>query len=75
MALRLALFLGLMEAPAALAQAGDDPPGPYAVAREYGLTARMTDGTVLVADAYRPVTPERVPVLLVRTPRGRRSVT
>jgi uncharacterized protein len=47
-------------------------PAPrYAIRLERGLRIPMPDGTHQVADAYRPVTAERCPTLLVRTPYGR----
>ena len=53
--------------------AGREPPASdtiatFTVKREFGLKTRMTDGTVLIADVYRPITAKRVPALLVRTP-------
>lgn len=41
--------------------------------QDINLTARMRDGIVLRADAYRPDTPERVPAILVRTPYGKQG--
>ncbi len=47
-------------------------PAPrYAITLERGLRIPMPDGTDQVADVYRPVTSERCPTLLVRTPYGR----
>jgi hypothetical protein len=47
-------------------------PAPrYAITLERGLRIPMPDGTLQVADAYRPVTSEPCPTLLVRTPYGR----
>jgi hypothetical protein len=47
-------------------------PAPrYAIELERGLRIPMPDGTHQVADAYRPVTSEPCPTLLVRTPYGR----
>ncbi|MFK0283119.1 CocE/NonD family hydrolase [Streptomyces sp. NPDC090499] len=40
---------------------------------EFDLPAKMRDGTVLYADVYRPTTDGPWPVLLHRTPYGRRS--
>lgn len=62
------LACGLIGRPAPASAAPSDDPGPYQVKREFGLRAAMADGVTLVADVYRPVTPNRVPALLVRTP-------
>src|SRR5579883_1477040 len=35
---------------------------------EYDVPARMRDGVVLYADVYKPVTSERCPILMMRTP-------
>jgi putative CocE/NonD family hydrolase len=41
------------------------------VIEDTNLTARMRDGVVLRADAYRPDGADRVPAILVRTPYGK----
>ncbi|HEX6650629.1 MAG TPA: CocE/NonD family hydrolase, partial [Pyrinomonadaceae bacterium] len=43
----------------------------YRVAIEQGVNVKMRDGVSLVADIYRPVTDEKFPVLLQRTPYNR----
>ena len=43
----------------------------YRVAIQQGVTVKMRDGISLVADIYRPVTDEKFPVLLQRTPYNR----
>jgi uncharacterized protein len=40
---------------------------------ETGVAVKMTDGTSLVADIYRPKAPGKYPVLLQRTPYNRRD--
>ena len=45
--------------------------GPCTVSKETDVQARMRDGTVLLADVYRPATNEKVPVILMRTPYGK----
>ena len=50
---------------------GRDDPGPFAVKREFGMAVAARDGTRLITDVYRPVTPGRVPAVLVRTPYNR----
>lgn len=42
--------------------------GPYPVAFERGVAAKMRDGAILYADIYRPDAPGSFPVLLERTP-------
>ena len=42
--------------------------GPCAVRKEADVAARMRDGTVLMADVYRPQEPGTYPVLLMRLP-------
>jgi uncharacterized protein len=42
--------------------------GPYEVAIERGVEAKMRDGVILRADIYRPKTDGKFPVLLQRTP-------
>ena len=54
--------------PARLEPPAPDTAATFTVKREFGLKTRMIDGTVLIADVYRPITPKRVPALLVRTP-------
>jgi putative CocE/NonD family hydrolase len=39
----------------------------------YDVPVAMRDGTVLVADVYRPSTPDTHPAILIRTPYGKRS--
>jgi putative CocE/NonD family hydrolase len=41
---------------------------PYPITVEYGVEAKMRDGTVLRADVYRPKSEGAFPVLLERTP-------
>ena len=65
----------LLAGPSAAVQVPEDSPGPYAVLREFNLRHQAKDGTTLVADVYRPVTPNRVPVILVRTPYLRTSAS
>jgi uncharacterized protein len=68
-AMLLCLCLVLISASPVSAQAW--PPsggeGPCAVTKETNVPARMRDGVVLYADVYRPVTPDPVPVILMRT--------
>src|SRR6266702_4097865 len=46
----------------------------YAIATEFGVVAKMRDGTTLRADVYRPkVAQEKFPVLLERTPYDKRN--
>lgn len=40
---------------------------------DYNVPITMRDGTVLVADVFRPARPGRYPVILVRTPYGKLS--
>jgi putative CocE/NonD family hydrolase len=47
--------------------------GPYEVAQERGVTAKMRDGVVLRADIYRPQASGKFPVLLQRTPYNKRD--
>jgi predicted acyl esterase len=42
--------------------------GPYAVKKEADLATPMRDGTVLLADVYRPQQAGSYPVLLMRLP-------
>lgn len=51
----------------------EDQPGPFAVVREDDLAMRTRDGVTLYADVYRPAAAESVPVLLRRTPYGKRD--
>ncbi len=46
---------------------------PRGVVVDENVPARMRDGTVLRADVYRPASTEPVPVLLCRTPYGKRG--
>jgi len=59
----------ILSCPAGMAQgwppAGGE--GPCRVTKETNVPARMRDGVVLYADVYRPVTPDPVPVILMRT--------
>jgi uncharacterized protein len=50
-----------------------DQPGPFAVVREDDVAMRTRDGVTLYADVYRPAAAESVPVLLRRTPYGKRD--
>src|ERR1041385_6197974 len=43
----------------------------YRVAIQQGASVKMRDGVTLVADVYRPVSDEKFPVLLQRTPYNR----
>jgi putative CocE/NonD family hydrolase len=43
----------------------------YRVAIEQGVSVKMRDGVSLVADVYKPLTDEKFPVLLQRTPYNR----
>lgn len=45
----------------------------YRVTIEQGVRVKMRDGVSLVADIYRPVSDEKFPVLLERTPYNRRG--
>jgi uncharacterized protein len=46
----------------------------YAIATEFGVEAKMRDGTILRADVYRPkAAEEKFPVLLERTPYDKRN--
>ena len=44
---------------------------PYRVTIQQGVSVKMRDGVSLVADVYRPVSDEKFPVLLERTPYNR----
>ena len=44
---------------------------PYRVTIQPGVSVKMRDGVSLVADVYRPVSDEKFPVLLERTPYNR----
>ncbi|MBV8374486.1 MAG: CocE/NonD family hydrolase [Candidatus Eremiobacteraeota bacterium] len=46
---------------------------PYAVVRDMDVRVRMRDGTVLVANVFRPKARGRFPVLLCRTPYGKNN--
>ncbi|TQC42183.1 CocE/NonD family hydrolase, partial [Rhodococcus sp. WS4] len=46
--------------------------GPFGVGREDDLAMTTRDGVVLRADVYRPEKPGRYPVLVRRTPYGKR---
>ena len=69
------LFAGMLVSAqnAAAMQLAEDSLGPYQVLREFNQRHPARDGTILVADVYRPATPNRVPVILVRTPYLRTS--
>ena len=43
----------------------------YRVTIQPGVSVKMRDGVSLVADVYRPVSDEKFPVLLERTPYNR----
>ncbi|MFC9739399.1 CocE/NonD family hydrolase [Streptomyces noursei] len=62
-------------APAAATTTGQWPPstgrGPCPVRKTTDVGATMRDGTVLRADVYRPVTGDKVPVILMRTQYGK----
>jgi putative CocE/NonD family hydrolase len=45
----------------------------HAVQTEFGVEAKMRDGTVLRADIYRPIGDGKFPVLLQRTPYDKRN--
>src|SRR5678816_951618 len=45
--------------------------GKYRVSIQAHVRAKMRDGVSLVADIYRPVSPEKFPVLVKRTPYNR----
>ncbi|SHL38653.1 CocE/NonD family hydrolase [Streptomyces yunnanensis] len=61
--------------PAASTVSGQWPPdtgrGPCEVRRTTDVGATMRDGTVLRADVYRPLTGDKVPVILMRTQYGK----
>ena len=63
-------FLVLCPAPGTLQAA---QPGRYDVEADIGVRAAMRDGTLLAADVYRPVSKEKFPVLLQRTPYDRKG--
>jgi len=66
----LVIFLAVMPAATLVAHAADS----YAIATEFGVEAKMRDGTILRADVYRPkVADEKFPVLLERTPYDKRN--
>src|SRR5207253_8038991 len=44
---------------------------PYRVAIEQSVRVKMRDGVFLAADIYRPVSDQKFPVLLERTPYNR----
>jgi uncharacterized protein len=69
--LRHALILTviMMAISARYARAGES----YSVATEFGVEAKMRDGTTLRADVYRPKSQEKFPVLLERTPYDKRN--
>ena len=48
---------------------------PYRVTIDQGVRVKMRDGVSLVADVYRPVSDEKFPVLLERTPYNRTGET
>ena len=43
----------------------------YRVAIQQGVSVKMRDGVSLIADVYRPLSDEKFPVLLQRTPYNR----
>jgi uncharacterized protein len=45
----------------------------HAITTEFGVEAKMRDGTTLRADVYRPKSEEKFPVLLERTPYDKRN--
>ena len=47
---------------------------PYAITIERNTSLKMRDGVVLHADIYRPVGPEKFPILLERTPYNKDSL-
>jgi len=51
---------------------GAAAPSDYAVTVERGVRVPMRDGVTLAADVFRPDAPGRFPVVLQRTPDGRR---
>ena len=66
----LVVFLAVMPAATLVANAADS----YAIATEFGVEAKMRDGTILRADVYRPkVAENQFPVLLERTPYDKRN--
>src|SRR6476469_7051502 len=66
----LVILVALIPAATLLANAADS----YAIATEFGVEAKMRDGTVLRADVYRPKgADEKFPVLLERTPYDKRN--
>ena len=56
---------------AALAGCAPRPPAAGAVVVDSAVPVPMRDGVVLWATVWRPAAPERVPVLVLRTPYGR----
>jgi len=65
----LLLLLSAVFVPTVLAQTAQ----VYRVAIQKGVSVKMRDGVSLVADIYRPVSEEKFPVLLERTPYNRNS--
>ena len=63
--LLLALLIALFSVSTASAQT------PYHVVIQQNVSVKMRDGVSLIADVYRPVTDEKLPVLLERTPYNR----
>jgi uncharacterized protein len=62
---------GAAAAGAALSRAWSLPPRRNYVAVQRGLQVPMSDGTVLLADHYLPITSQPAPTVLVRCPYGR----
>ena len=50
------------------------PAGTHAVRVERDLRVPMPDGVVLLADRYVPRDDERAPMVLIRSPYGRRGI-
>jgi putative CocE/NonD family hydrolase len=65
----LLIFLASTYAPRGLAQSASS----YRVAIQKSVSVKMRDGVLLSADIYRPISEEKFPVLLERTPYNRAS--
>lgn len=51
------------------------PPRTSTFTSDRNVAIRMRDGAVLLADIYRPITSDRVPTVLARSPYGRDKLT
>ncbi len=59
----------------AVARAARLPPATHAeVVVDHDLEAKMADGTVLLADRWYPAAADRSPIVLIRSPYGRRQL-